>query len=93
MTDESVMPENDGGEAQPEPTPEPVPMTADGIPMIVNGQRLSEVQIAALREARERRAAIDAAGDLPPEQGGADREAEATRYGDWEKSGRAIDFS
>ena len=70
----------------------PVPTTEDGIPLIVNGVELNETQIAALREARDRRAAIDARADVPPEVDGAER-AEATRYGDWEKAGRAIDFS
>ena len=73
--------------------PEPVPTTPDGIPLIANGQPLSPVQIEALREARARRGAIDAAGDLPPERGGPDRPEEPTRYGDWEKAGRAYDFS
>lgn len=67
-------------------------MTEDCIPLIVNGQRLSETAIAALREARMRKAQ-EASGDLPPEKGGARRETEPTRYGDWEKNGRAIDFS
>ena len=73
--------------------PVPVPMTEDGIPLVANGVRLSPVQIEALREARARRDAIDAAGDLPPERGGPDRPEEPTRYGDWEKAGRAYDFS
>jgi len=46
----------------------------------------------ALREAEERRAAIDARkANKPPEVGGPDGE-EPTRYGDWEKNGRAYDF-
>ena len=77
----------DGNDAQA------VPTTDDGIPLFSNGQRLSTVQIEALREARARRAAIDAAADLPPERGGPDRPEEPTRYGDWEKAGRAYDFS
>lgn len=72
---------------------EPVPTTKDGIPLVVNGRRMSDVQVAALREARARRDAIDAAGRLPPERGGPDRPEEPTRYGDWEKAGRAYDFS
>ncbi|MEE4210433.1 MAG: DUF1674 domain-containing protein [Parvularcula sp.] len=75
------------------PTDDEVPTTEDGIPLIVNGQRLTEVQIEALREARTRRAAIDAAADLPKEIAGGDRPAEPTRYGDWEKGGRTYDFS
>ena len=75
------------------PTDAPPPRTEDGIPLYANGQKLSEAQIQALREAKARRAAIDAAGDLPPERGGPDRKEEPTRYGDWEKAGRAYDFS
>lgn len=70
-----------------------VPTTEDGIPLFVNGQWLSDAAIAALREARARRARIDARADIPPERGGGNRKAEPTRYGDWEKDGRAYDFS
>ena len=73
--------------------PEPIPTTEDGIPLIANGRRLTAVQIAALREARARRDAIDAAARLPREVDGPDRPEEPTRYGDWEKAGRAYDFS
>lgn len=70
-----------------------VPTTEDGIPLFANGQRLSETAIIALREARDRRAAIDAKTNLPKEVDGGNRKAEPTRYGDWEKDGRAYDFS
>ena len=79
--------------AEPTQAPEPVPTTEDGLPLVVNGRRLTDTQIEALREARARRDAIDAAGDLPPEVDGPDRPEEPTRYGDWEKAGRAYDFS
>lgn len=79
--------------AAPTDAPEPVPMTEDGLPLVVNGQRLTDTQVEALREARARRDAIDARGNLPPERGGPDRPEEPTRYGDWEKAGRAYDFS
>jgi hypothetical protein len=75
------------------PETEPVPTTEDGIPLVVNGERLSDTQVQALREARARRDEIDARGRLPKEIGGADRAEEPTRYGDWEKAGRAYDFS
>ena len=53
---------------------------------------LSEAAKRALAEAAERRAKADAAaGKLPPEQGGPTG-PEPTRYGDWEKNGRCIDF-
>ena len=64
----------------------------DGIPLFVNGRRLSDVERQALREAQARREA-EAAADLPAELGGGDRTVEPTRYGDWEKNGRAVDFS
>ncbi len=86
QSDETDTPEVEGAE-------DPVPTTEDGIPLIVNGQRLSETQINALREAREWRKNVDAAGDGPREVGGAKRDTDPTRYGDWEKAGRAIDFS
>jgi hypothetical protein len=74
--------------------PEAPPTTEDGIPLFANGRKLTEKEIAILREARERRAAIDArAAEMPREVDGGDRPAEPTRYGDWEKSGRAYDFS
>ncbi len=73
--------------------PEQVPTTEDGIPLVVNGRKLSSVEIEALREARERRKAIDARARVPREIAGGDRPAEPTRYGDWEKGGRAYDFS
>lgn len=66
--------------------------TEDGIPLIVNGRRLTEVEITALREAAVRRRQI-ALEDAEREVGGANRSTNPTRYGDWEKSGRAIDFS
>ena len=87
------MTEQNAATTDPADAPEPVPMTEDGLPLIVNGQRLTDTQLAALREARARRDAIDARGQLPPERGGPDRPEEPTRYGDWEKAGRAYDFS
>lgn len=74
------------------PSDETVPMTEDGIPMIVNGRELSEMEIGILREAKERREKI-ALEDAEKEIGGADRTTNPTRYGDWEKAGRAVDFS
>lgn len=74
-------------------TPEPVPTTEDGIPLFANGRKLSEKEIEILREARARREAIDQKADLPREVNGGDRKAEPTRFGDWEKDGRAYDFS
>lgn len=71
----------------------PVPTTEDGIPLFANGRRLTEQEIDILREARARREAIDNGADMPKEVGGGDRKAEPTRYGDWEKDGRAYDFS
>lgn len=73
--------------------PETQQETADGIPLIVNGRRLNDVEIQALREAKARRAKIDAAAQVPPEKGHKPRASEPSRYGDWEQNGRAIDFS
>lgn len=69
----------------------PVPLTEDGIPMVVNGRQLTEMEISILREAKARREDIELA-DREREIGGADRDTNPTRYGDWEKGGRAIDF-
>jgi hypothetical protein len=44
----------------------------------------------ALAEAEARRRA-QTASPLPPERGGP-KGPEPTRYGDWEKGGRAVDF-
>ncbi|MBI1340678.1 DUF1674 domain-containing protein [bacterium] len=51
---------------------------------------LSPEAIRALEEAAARRAASHSV-ELPPEIDGRDG-AEATRFGDWEKKGLAIDF-
>ena len=58
------------------------------------GKSLPPAAVRALREADERRrkrAAEDAKATRKKEQGGPDGE-EPTRYGDWERGGRAIDF-
>ncbi|ADM08946.1 hypothetical protein PB2503_04357 [Parvularcula bermudensis HTCC2503] len=86
------MTDNAGKDDAPDQGQAPVPTTDDGIPLIVNGRRLSETEITALREARDRRDAI-AREDQAREVGGAARDTNPTRYGDWEKAGRAIDFS
>ncbi len=53
---------------------------------------LPAAAVRALREAEERRAATDRpAKHKTPEKGGPKGE-EPTRYGDWERSGRAVDF-
>ena len=46
----------------------------------------------ALKEARDRRAAREARIKAEKEVGGRDG-PDPTRFGDWEKNGRAIDFS
>lgn len=45
----------------------------------------------ALKEAEERRAAQKAEAGRAEEHGGP-KGAEPTRYGDWERNGRAVDF-
>lgn len=66
-------------------------LTEDGIPLVVNGRRLTDQEVAILREAAERRKEI-ALKDQDTEIGGANRTTNPSRYGDWEKGGRAIDF-
>ncbi len=67
-------------------------LTEDGIPLVVNGERLSKTAIQALREARARdKEPKDEAG-LPKEINGPKGNVEPTRYGDWEKNGRVSDF-
>jgi hypothetical protein len=66
-------------------------MSADGIPLIVNGRALSGQQIEALREARLRREAAQGKKTSGAEINGP-KGAEPTRYGDWERKGRAVDF-
>ncbi|MCI5046522.1 MAG: DUF1674 domain-containing protein [Aquisalinus sp.] len=69
-----------------------IPHTQDGIPMVVNGQRLSDTAIQALREARDRKnEAKTTNANLPAELNGP-KGVEPTRYGDWERDGRVIDF-
>ncbi|MBB5753477.1 DUF1674 domain-containing protein [Prosthecomicrobium pneumaticum] len=52
---------------------------------------LSDAARRALAEAEARRAAIDAAAQLPPERLGRDG-PEPVRFGDWEVKGIATDF-
>lgn len=54
------------------------------------GKPLSPAARRALEEAAARRAA-EAPSGLPPEEGGP-AGPEPTRYGDWERGGRASDF-
>ena len=91
-TDPSAPPPQETATEDAAPS-EPVPTTDDGIPLVANGRRLTDAQVQALREARARRDAIDARADLPPEKGGSAKPGEPTRYGDWERAGRAYDFS
>ncbi|MGV6819600.1 MAG: DUF1674 domain-containing protein [Parvularcula sp.] len=72
---------------------DPVAGDPDGIPRFANGRALNEIEIKALREARDRTADTAPNGtDQPAEIGGARRDKEPTRYNDWEVAGRAIDF-
>ncbi len=52
---------------------------------------LTPAAARALAEAAARRAAIDAAAGLPPEQGGRGG-LDPVRYGDWEIKGLTADF-
>ena len=56
------------------------------------GKILSPAALRALKEAEARRAKARAFTDaLPPEESGP-KGAEPTRFGDWERGGRAYDF-
>jgi len=55
-------------------------------------KQIPEAAKRALKEAEARRAEIDAAAAKLPEEKGAKREKEPSRYGDWEKKGIASDF-
>ncbi len=55
------------------------------------GKVLTPEAVRALEEAAARRAAADAEAAGDQETGGP-RGAEPTRYGDWERNGRAVDF-
>ncbi len=70
----------------------PIPTTEDGIPLYANGQKLSQTAIQALREARERERAKPAPTPMPKEINGPKSGIEPTRYGDWERKGRCVDF-
>jgi hypothetical protein len=54
------------------------------------GVALTPAARRALEEAAARRRTL-AAAELPPEKGGP-KGPEPTRYGDWERAGRAVDF-
>jgi len=60
-------------------------------PLEAKGKTLSPPAARALAEAAARRAAGNDPRALPPEDGGP-KGPEPTRYGDWERKGRAIDF-
>ena len=56
----------------------------------VNNKKIAEQALEEARE-REREREREKTSKLPKEIGGP-KELEPTRYGDWEKSGRCIDF-
>jgi hypothetical protein len=56
----------------------------------VKTRRLAEAAARALAEAEARRKSARPS-DAPPETGGPNG-LEPTRYGDWERKGRAVDF-
>ena len=56
-------------------------------------KRLTPEAQRALAEAKARRAAEDPGqADLPEDEKGGPKKIEPTRYGDWERDGRATDF-
>lgn len=57
------------------------------------GKKISAIAEQAIREAAERRAAIDNVGDeMPKEYNGRAKGLEPTRYADWENKGITSDF-
>lgn len=64
----------------------------DGLPGAAPGKALPAAAVRALKEAQERRAAARAAEERAPNELGGPKGEEPTRYGDWERGGRAIDF-
>lgn len=76
MTDSPALPET--------------PHANPGVPNATPDRPISAVARRALEEAEARRLAAPPL-DMPTEQGGP-RGQEPTRYGDWEKKGRAVDF-
>jgi hypothetical protein len=93
MTDPSRDPD-DAPNASAAATKPGAPGAADAgtaaAPRAAHGKKLSPEAVRALEEAEARRQA-EARQDLPTEIGGRDG-PEATRYGDWEKKGLAVDF-
>jgi hypothetical protein len=83
----------------PRRTPESVKALLDAaasetipqIPGAAPGKKLSPEAVRALEEAEARRRAA-APAEMPEEIGGRREGHEATRYGDWEKKGLAVDF-
>jgi hypothetical protein len=65
-------------------------MSEPNPPGAAPGKTLTDAAKRALAEAAERRAHAHPA-PLPPEEGGP-AGPEPTRYGDWERGGRAVDF-
>lgn len=63
------------------------------VPGAAPGKRLSPAARRALEEAAARRAAAKANPPPgPPREEGGPKGPEPTRYGDWERKGRASDF-
>lgn len=56
------------------------------------GKKLSAAAQRALKEAAERRKAADAAAGNGAKEIGGPKGEEPTRFGDWERGGRAVDF-
>lgn len=72
-----------------ESNPTPLPETPDIPAAQVDARRAAEMTAEAAGDAARARAADS--GDAPGEIGGP-KGLEPTRFGDWEKSGRCVDF-
>jgi hypothetical protein len=93
IRDHSDAPDASAGETTAA-VPGPADARTAAVPGAAPGKILSPEAVRALEEAEARRKALamdSARQDLPTEVGGRDG-PEATRYGDWEKKGLAVDF-
>lgn len=81
-------PEN-GALSTPNADPTPLPAKDPAAPPGVDARRVAEQKAEAA--GRRWRTTAEARGDVAKETGGP-QGLEPTRYGDWEKAGRCIDF-
>ena len=81
----------DEAKSQTPAAPEAAP-AADSAGGPAANRDLPPAAVRALEEAAARRAAAARAAKERPKELGGPKGEEPTRYGDWERSGRAVDF-